>query len=472
MKPQKDNIKNASASKPKSLAWDIEPKGLSLGAVGEFYLKNIDHSNPAMFMKAKLSNINKCTDIVKTYCLAYYQYAINLLEVFNIADSNMLNQLIRRPTLPDDYATRDVFIFNDPLPAYYDEMCEIMHIANIVRDPIPGYNDDMFEKMRMANISTNDPDIYERLRLIWHTILLRYRPNILLLGETGTGKDIIAKRIHNMYCHIYKKKIPLEIVNCASIPETLIESELFGHEKGAFTNASFRRVGCFERANNGVLFLDELEKLSLHGQGCILRSLEDKYIYRLGGKEKIDITNVTYIFGGKPIIKDNIRNETFLRDLYYRVSEYPMIVKALRQRPKDDFYLLISELRSNLLENHSLTLHDVFSPCVIEEMANTEKYQWRGNVRQLKNVVSRMILEAAASGKYIDPRLATIVINDSEIDEGDPAQLSLDDEIGEVIKKNVQKALYVTNGNRTKAARFLGITSQTLYNYNNKYKIF
>ncbi|WP_289661160.1 sigma-54 interaction domain-containing protein [Flavobacterium panacagri] len=208
---------------------------------------------------------------------------------------------------------------------------------------------------------------------------------VLIYGETGTGKELVADAVHRLST-VSKNRIVK--VNCASIPANLIESELFGHEKGAFTGATEQRIGKFEQANEGTIFLDEIGELPLELQGKLLRVLQEKQIERIGGKETIKV-NARVIAATNRSLEKEVAEERFRNDLYYRLNVFPISLPALRER-KDD----IPVLGEFFLERHSLKIGKKikgFSKKVLKSMI---AYDWPGNVRELENMIERSILFA------------------------------------------------------------------------------
>ena len=206
---------------------------------------------------------------------------------------------------------------------------------------------------------------------------------VLLLGETGTGKELIAKAIHDSSSR--KEKLMIKI-NCASMPVSLIESELFGHEKGSFTGASERRIGRFELANNSTLFLDEIGELSLDMQVKLLRVIQEKEIERIGGHEVIK-TNVRIIAATNRNLEKEVAENRFRKDLYYRLNVFPISLPPLRDR-KEDIPLLASRFMIQISEKLSKPVNRI-SPKAMNQLIN---YHWPGNVRELEHLIERTIL--------------------------------------------------------------------------------
>ena len=206
---------------------------------------------------------------------------------------------------------------------------------------------------------------------------------ILVTGPNGSGKEMVAKQIHEKSNRLKK---PLIEVNCAAIPSELIESELFGHEKGAFTSAIKQRIGKFEQADNGTLFLDEIGDMSLSAQAKVLRALQESKITRVGGEKEIKI-NVRIIAATNKDLKKEIAEGNFREDLYHRLNVIPIYVPSLAER-KDDIPLLAEKFLNDVAEEYG-DQPKSFSPEAMEYMKNLP---WSGNVRELRNVVERLVI--------------------------------------------------------------------------------
>ncbi|WP_243630351.1 sigma-54 interaction domain-containing protein [Taibaiella soli] len=209
--------------------------------------------------------------------------------------------------------------------------------------------------------------------------------SVLIMGETGTGKELIARAIHNAS----PRKDQLMIkVNCAALPPTLIESELFGHEKGSFTGATERRTGKFELADHSTLFLDEIGEMPIDLQVKLLRAIQEKEIERIGGKTVIK-TNVRIIAATNRYLQKEVEEGRFRADLYYRLNVFPVVLPALRER-KEDMKQLITHFIQKLSNRLGKKITGV-SPAVMLELST---YDWPGNIRELENVIERSILMA------------------------------------------------------------------------------
>ncbi len=206
---------------------------------------------------------------------------------------------------------------------------------------------------------------------------------VLITGENGTGKELVAKWLHEKS---ERAKSPLIEVNCAAIPSELIESELFGHEKGSFTSAHKQRIGKFEQANGGTLFLDEIGDMSLSAQAKVLRALQDKKITRVGGDKSITV-DVRVLAATNKDLKKEIEEGNFREDLYHRLSVMIIQVPALRER-SDDIPMLIDHFLNQVAEEYGSSRKEIDAKAVAE----LQKNQWTGNIRELRNVIERLVI--------------------------------------------------------------------------------
>jgi len=280
---------------------------------------------------------------------------------------------------------------------------------------------------------------------------------VLILGESGTGKELVANALHGESPRADK---PLIKINCGAIPENLIESELFGHEKGAFTGAIQRRQGRFEQANGGTLFLDEVGELSLGMQVKLLRVLQEQELVRVGGNQAIKV-DIRVVAATNRDLKQMVTEGNFREDLYYRLNVIPLLMPPLRER-REDIPLLI---------NHFLKVYGKESaPLEIdpEAMAYLMKYPWPGNIRELENVVERMTI-LSVSGRITVAQLPREISQEEEAvsfrlpEEG----ISLE----KLEKDLIIQALERTGDNQTHAAKLLGISRHTLLYRMEKYQL-
>lgn len=213
--------------------------------------------------------------------------------------------------------------------------------------------------------------------------------SVLLLGETGTGKELVAKAIHTKS---FRHMSPMVKINCAALPGQLVESELFGHEKGSFTGAIERRIGKFEQAHQGTLFLDEIGDMPLEMQSKLLRAIQEKEIERIGSKTTIR-TNVRIIAATNRSLETELLNQRFRSDLYYRINVFPIELPPLRDRRED-----IPELVTHFLKMHSLRAGIKTQNVSSDVLRTLKEYNWPGNIRELEHVIERAILMNNGNG--------------------------------------------------------------------------
>ena len=285
---------------------------------------------------------------------------------------------------------------------------------------------------------------------------------VLITGENGTGKELVARAIHQKSL---RENQPFVEVNCAAIPNELIESELFGHEKGSFTGAVQKRIGRFELANKGTLFLDEIGDMSHQTQAKVLRAIEDGKIERVGGGKKIEV-DVRIIAATNKNLKEEIEKENFREDLFHRLNVIPINIPPLRER-LEDIPILIEHFADDITKKHKKGTIN-FNSDAIQYL---KSLNWSGNVRELRNIVERII----------------IIVDKREIDKKDikflfdPAQASMDDIIDDsnsfqefkvkAERAFILKQLNINNWNISKTAEMIEIQRSHLYNKMKKYEI-
>ena len=282
---------------------------------------------------------------------------------------------------------------------------------------------------------------------------------VLIRGESGTGKDLIAHAVH--YNSLRAKK-PFVKINCTALPENLLESELFGHEKGAFTGAADRKLGRFEVANGGTIFLDEIGDFSLNLQVKILRVVQFKEFERVGGYETIK-SNVRIIVATHKNLEEEIKNGLFREDLYYRINVFPIYMPPLRDRKNDVMLLADSFLEKYAKENHK-DINRISTPAI--EMLTS--YHWPGNVRELENCIERAVLlcdEGVIRSDHLPPSLQ--MIKKSKMSDA----LSLPEKIEYLEREMIVDALKKTQGCQRHAAKELGLTERMLGYKIKKYSI-
>jgi len=304
------------------------------------------------------------------------------------------------------------------------------------------------ERYDFSNIIGNSgpmKQVYEQVAQVAHT-----NTTVLIRGESGTGKELIAHAIH--YNSLRAKK-PFIKISCAALPETLIESELFGYEKGAFTGAQIRKKGRFEMAEGGTLFLDEIGDLNLSTQVKLLRVLQEREFERLGGTETVK-ANVRLIAATNKDLEKAIGEGTFREDLYYRLNVFAIFVPPLRER-KPDVLLLADYFLEKYALEHGKNIKRISTPAIDMLMS----YHWPGNVRELENTLERAVLVCDGNvvhGHHLPPTLQTAEAS------GTVMSASLAEAVQAYEKDLIQDALKTTRGNCAKAARMLSTTERII----------
>lgn len=284
------------------------------------------------------------------------------------------------------------------------------------------------------------------------------KSTVLITGESGTGKELIARAIHY---NSDRRSKPFVVVNCAALPDTLIESELFGYERGAFTNASQKKVGRFELAHSGTLLLDEIGELNLGTQAKFLRAIEQETFTRLGGTDEIKV-DVRVIAASNRDLEQMAKNATFRPDLFYRLNVVSLFLPALRER-REDIPLLLDFFLRLKAQEHSMTAK-ILSPEVIDFFT---LYNWPGNIRELENLIERLTIltphetvtlrDLPVSMRSMDQ---TATLKEDVLSGSRP----LSDAVDEFERELIMKALQRTGFNQTKAAALLG-TSRRILKY-------
>ena len=283
---------------------------------------------------------------------------------------------------------------------------------------------------------------------------------VMITGKSGTGKEMIANAVHY---NSQRKDAPFIKINCAALTESLLESELFGHEKGAFTGADKRREGKFRQADGGSIFLDEVSEMSAAMQVKLLRVLQEREITRVGGAEVIAV-NVRIIAASNKDLQKEMEQKRFREDLFYRLNVVALNVPQLKDR-KEDIPLLAQHFLQMFATKNKKNIKG-FTPQSMEKLV---KYSWPGNVRELMNAVERAVV--LSRSEYIDADELALLMADSPIAGGSdqlnlPENMSLD----EVEKRSILEAINACSGNKSEAARRLGITRKTLRKKLDKYE--
>jgi len=314
---------------------------------------------------------------------------------------------------------------------------------------------DRFDFSRIIGKSKPMKDLFETLAMIAPS-----DATVLLYGESGTGKEIVANALHQNSPRVKK---PFIKVSCAALPETLLESELFGHERGAFTGAIGRKEGRFQLANGGTIFLDEVSEMSPTTQVKLLRVLQEREFEPLGSTRTIRV-DIRIIAATNKNLEEEVKKGNFREDLFYRLNVVPIEVPPLRRR-KEDIPLLAKHFLNVYREKSQASIKG-FLPKAMDLMM---RYDWPGNIRELENAVERAIL--LCRGEYISPEDLPHPVKSTE-GEGQPRVfIPSGMTLREVEREVILQALDETEGNRTQTARILGISRKTLQNKLKEYRI-
>ena len=303
---------------------------------------------------------------------------------------------------------------------------------------------------------------------IIHSIkqVARVGAKLLLTGENGTGKEVMAQLFHY---HSKRNKEPMMAINCGAIPSDLVESELFGHERGAFTGAHEQKKGCFEIADGSTLFLDEIGEMPMSMQIKMLRAIETGSFRRVGGKQEVQV-DVNLISATNKILIDQVKSGSFREDLFYRINVIELYLPPLRHR-KNDIPLLVSYYKDHFAKLYGKEEIEFNDECMELFMEN----KWPGNVRELKNVVERSVVLSNKS--IITPEFLPAWFHNSKkiypvtnvhADENF-IQIHIGTSLEDIERMVIDKTLLTVDNNKTKAAKILGLTRKTLHNKLDKY---
>jgi len=308
------------------------------------------------------------------------------------------------------------------------------------------------QEVKFDNIVGRSKKMTEIYRII--DKVLKNNATVLISGESGTGKELIARAIH---FNSLRKQKPFIPINCASIPENLLESELFGYEKGAFTGAASQKLGMFELAHEGTLFLDEISGLKLNMQAKLLRALEEKEIKRIGGTKIIKV-DVRIISATNIDLKKAVHEGEFRQDLYYRLNVVPVNLSSLRER-REDVPLLIE----HFLHNFNQAFRKKIEGLTEETLEYLMDYDWPGNIRELKNVIERIV--ALKDDGIITPKdLPFDIFIKGSLAKDFQAEGGLKEACKNFEKQYIEAVLDRAGGSQIKAAKILGIHRNALFN--------
>lgn len=328
-----------------------------------------------------------------------------------------------------------------------------------------GSNQNGNNKNKKPVLITQNPvmkELVSKIKLVAET-----EATLLISGENGTGKEVLARLVHYFSDRSDERMIT---VNCGAIPNDLVESELFGHEKGAFTGAHAKKEGCFELAQNSTLFLDEVGEMPPNIQVKLLRAVELGSFRRVGGKEEVDV-DVTLISATNKILMDKVKAGSFREDLFYRLNVIELYVPPLRHR-KEDISLLVDYYKNYFAQEYDMKEIEFTDRCMDIFMA----YDWPGNVRELKNVVERAIV--LSKGGEVDIDVIPSRIHDgnniypvcSSSTDNQIIQIPIGMSLKEIERRVIDQTLYSVDNNKTEAAKILGFSRKTLHNKLDKYE--
>ncbi len=292
---------------------------------------------------------------------------------------------------------------------------------------------------------------------------------VLIMGESGTGKELVAREIHLR--NAVRAQKSFVAVNCAALPESLLESELFGHEKGAFTGATDRRLGKFEQANGGTVFLDEIGEMTAATQAKLIRVIQEREFTRIGGTENIHV-DVRVVSATNRNLEEAVKNGTFREDLYYRLSVFPVIMPSLRDR-KDDIPLLAAHFLEKFKKREKKNQLTSITQDALEVLLN---YNWPGNVRELENAIERAVVLASENEITLNDLPQVIrTLGQNKLQANREGYIDMNgtmDEIVERVEERVMKKVFADcDGNVSEVARRLNIGRATIYRKAEKYHL-
>jgi two-component system NtrC family response regulator len=342
-------------------------------------------------------------------------------------------------------------------PVKTDELKVILarafHVNNLERENLERQKEHE-EKGRLDELIGSSPEMCEIFRKIRKVALSDV--SVLIVGESGTGKELIARSIHNQSA---RRENPFVAINCGAIPDTLLEAELFGHEKGSFTGAHVQRKGKVEFANTGTLFLDEIGELPQLLQVKLLRFLQERTVERIGGRESIEL-DVRIIAATQKNLLDAIHTEDFREDLYFRLSVVTIEVPPLRSRGNDILLLAEYFMRNSCVEMKQPKAK--FDPGAVRALV---EYEWPGNIRELENRIKRAVV--MGEGQVIQAEDLDL----SCADHDDMKKRTLKEVRESTERDFICKALVENNGNIARTAEQIGVTRPTLYDLLKKYNL-
>lgn len=421
-----DGIEKVRSFRPDVILLDMKLRGEDGLEVAE-KIKEIDEYVEIIIMTA-YGDIKTAIKAIKIGAIDYIKKPLDIEEIEIVISKAIANQIIKRKLMlyeEKESKSGDLFISKDPIM------------------------EDTIRKMKI--LAENDSV----------TVLIR--------GETGTGKEVVANYIHKNSCR--KDSIMLSI-NCSAIPRELLESELFGFEKNAFSGANARKKGLLELAHGGTLFLDELGEMPLDIQSKLLRFLETRRFKRIGGLEQIEV-DIRIIAATNKNLEEAIAKKEFREDLYYRLNVVPIHIPSLRERKLD-----IQELSKYFLDIYSAKFKKRFKGFTEEAIEKMISYSWPGNVRELKNIIERIVIlndgslinDKQLPNELQNQKSSIKAVNNMKIsEESIKTDFSLEEEVAKLEKHYISKALKQSRGNFSAASKILGISRHALNRRIEKY---
>ena len=355
---------------------------------------------------------------------------------------------------------------------YFSKPVDWQQLELSIRNAIKAYDltkevenlrENVKKEYSFENIISADGKMQDVFKLV--SKVLNNEITVLIYGESGTGKELIARAIHY---NGKRKEKPFVVVNCASIPRELLESELFGHEKGSFTGAHQRKLGKFEIANEGTIFLDEVGELEMLLQAKLLRVIQERTFERVGGIETIK-TDVRIISATNRDLKQAVIQKEFREDLYYRLNSFPILIPPLRQRKQD--ILVVAYHFLNLLSKKLGKDIKDFTP---KARKLIYEYSWPGNVREMENTIERSIIISESNKIDVEDLPSHIRESEGKVNYEYSGSLFSDDTVipfEKLKEESIRHALKITNGNIVEAARKLQLGRATIYRLMEKYNI-
>lgn len=361
--------------------------------------------------------------------------------------------------LPKPFPMEELQVKIEKMKQQYDQKAQLNHL----NDEVKYLREQIDNQYNFGEIIGNSPlmkKIYATIKKVANT-----DTTVLITGESGTGKELIARAIHS---NSNRSTKPIVKVNCGALNENLLESELFGHEKGSFTGALKQKKGRFELANKGTLFLDEIGDISLNLQLKLLRVLQEKQFERVGGEETLSV-DVRIITATNKDLLEEVNKGNFRQDLYYRLNIVPIHMPPLRER-KEDIPLLLE----HFLQKIGTELRKIKCEFSDEAKQKMFEYNWPGNVRELENIIERALV--LTESENISPVNLPFVQQMNHL-KGNSEDLfgsgivPLQDAVDQVEKTLIQRSLRFTHGNKAAAARMLGLKSNTFFYKLNRYNL-